>query len=179
MPTGCNTLTGERSRQTHEHPSRPRRHSTARQKRTRHGAANHHQRWSITRCAYHGAQSPNYEQVERGRAAHLRPQEGRLYSPRHDRRQRTDIVGEGVETTVSAMQISGVQGVAAIDAGNFASVNLPPCSELIIARDRGRVGREAGGDTGSALRCATDRADRRTAEGLCRLERCPPGGAEG
>ena len=41
------------------------------------------------------------------------------------------------------MQIAGLQGVAAIDAGNFASVNLPPCSELIIARDRGSVGRDA------------------------------------
>jgi hypothetical protein len=53
------------------------------------------------------------------------------------------VVGEGVETTASAMQISGLQGVAAIDAGNFASVDLPPCSELIIAPDRGKVGRDA------------------------------------
>lgn len=53
------------------------------------------------------------------------------------------IVGEGVETSASAMQIAGLQGVAAIDAGNFASVNLPPCSELIIARDRGKAGGKA------------------------------------
>ena len=53
------------------------------------------------------------------------------------------VVGEGVETTASAMQIAGLQGVAAIDAGNFASVDLPACSELIIARDRGNVGRDA------------------------------------
>lgn len=54
------------------------------------------------------------------------------------------IVGEGVETTASAMEIAGdLPGVSAIDAGNFASVVLPPCAELIIARDRGRVGRKA------------------------------------
>ena len=53
------------------------------------------------------------------------------------------LVGEGIETTLSAMSLSGHQGVAAIDAGNFASVELPPCSEIIIARDRDKAGRKA------------------------------------
>jgi hypothetical protein len=53
------------------------------------------------------------------------------------------IVGEGVETTASAMEIADLPGVAAIDAGNFASVVLPACAELIVARDCDKVGREA------------------------------------
>ena len=53
------------------------------------------------------------------------------------------LVGEGIETTLSAMVLSGYQGVSAIDAGNFASVVLPPCSEIIIARDRDKAGRKA------------------------------------
>ena len=53
------------------------------------------------------------------------------------------LVGEGIETTLSAMVLSGYQGVSAIDAGNFASVWLPPCSEIIVLKDRDNGGHKA------------------------------------
>jgi putative DNA primase/helicase len=53
------------------------------------------------------------------------------------------LVGEGVETTLSAMVLSGYQGVSAVDAGNCASVCLPPCREIIILQDRDEAGRKA------------------------------------
>jgi hypothetical protein len=53
------------------------------------------------------------------------------------------VVGEGVETTLSAMKYSGLPGVAALDAGNFCNVALPDCKEVLIARDRGTAGRKA------------------------------------
>jgi phage/plasmid primase-like uncharacterized protein len=53
------------------------------------------------------------------------------------------LVDEGIETTLSAMVLSGYQGVSAIDAGNFASVWLPPCSEIIVLKDRDNGGHKA------------------------------------
>lgn len=52
------------------------------------------------------------------------------------------LVGEGIETTLSAMVLSDYQGVSAIDAGNGASVWLPPCGEIIILKDRDKAGCE-------------------------------------
>lgn len=53
------------------------------------------------------------------------------------------IVAEGVETALSASQITGLPAIAALSATNFSSVHIPPYSELIIARDRGKAGRTA------------------------------------
>ena len=53
------------------------------------------------------------------------------------------IVGEGIETTLSAMQFTGLPGIAVLSATNMAAVTLPPCSEVIIAADNDAPGRAA------------------------------------
>ena len=53
------------------------------------------------------------------------------------------IVGEGIETTLSAMQLSGLPGIAMLSAKNMAAVTLPACSEIVIAADNDESGREA------------------------------------
>ena len=55
----------------------------------------------------------------------------------------TLVVGEGVETALSAMQLTGHPGAAFIDAGNATYAALPPSKKLIVARDRGEAGRAA------------------------------------
>jgi len=52
----------------------------------------------------------------------------------------TLTVGEGTETTLSAMEIAGLSsGIAAL--GNFESLTaLPPCSEVLIAADNDKPG---------------------------------------
>ncbi len=53
------------------------------------------------------------------------------------------LVGEGIETVLSAMQLTGLPGVAALSAGNLPKIQLPPCSEVIIAADNDPPGRDA------------------------------------
>jgi putative DNA primase/helicase len=54
------------------------------------------------------------------------------------------IVGEGVETVLSAMQITGLSGIAALSAKNLGNdVIPPPCSAILIAADNDKAGREA------------------------------------
>ena len=53
------------------------------------------------------------------------------------------IVGEGIETVLSAMEIAGLPGVAACSAANLPSVRLPACREVIIAVDNDDPGRKA------------------------------------
>ncbi|ESZ69538.1 hypothetical protein X727_16825 [Mesorhizobium sp. L103C119B0] len=45
------------------------------------------------------------------------------------------ILGEGIETVLSAMQISGFPGGAATSAGNMEKLRLPNAAEYIIAAD--------------------------------------------
>ena len=56
--------------------------------------------------------------------------------------ERALVVGEGVETTLSAMQLSGLPGIAAISATNMKSITLPKCREGIIAADADEPGRK-------------------------------------
>jgi len=53
------------------------------------------------------------------------------------------VVAEGIETALSAAQVTGLPAVAAVSAGNMAKVALPPCSEVIIAADNDKAGRRA------------------------------------
>ena len=60
----------------------------------------------------------------------------RCYGPvrgHHIALSRTDsdqplIIGEGVESTLSAMQVAGLPGISAINAGNLPHINPPPAS---------------------------------------------------
>ena len=56
---------------------------------------------------------------------------------------RAMIVGEGVETVLSAMQLTGLPGVAALSADGLKALSPPPCSEIIIATDHDGPGRGA------------------------------------
>jgi putative DNA primase/helicase len=53
------------------------------------------------------------------------------------------IIGEGVETALSAMQLTGLRGVATSGTANMAAVNPPRASELLIAADNDDPGRKA------------------------------------
>lgn len=53
------------------------------------------------------------------------------------------IVGEGIETVLSAMQISGFPGGAALSAGSMEKLRLPRASEYIVAADNDEPGRKA------------------------------------
>jgi putative DNA primase/helicase len=53
------------------------------------------------------------------------------------------VVGEGMESTLSAMQLAELPGVAALSANNMSAVRLPACKEVIIASDADEVGRKA------------------------------------
>jgi putative DNA primase/helicase len=53
------------------------------------------------------------------------------------------IVGEGIETTLSVCQLTGLPGIAALSAGNLPKIVPPPCLEIIIAADNDDVGRDA------------------------------------
>lgn len=51
------------------------------------------------------------------------------------------VVGEGIETTLSASEACGLPGLAAINAGNMAELIWPPSiRRLVIAPDRGAAG---------------------------------------
>jgi putative DNA primase/helicase len=53
------------------------------------------------------------------------------------------VVGEGVESTLAAMQLSRCAGIAAVSASNMPLVRLPRCGEVIIAADNDESGRKA------------------------------------
>lgn len=62
------------------------------------------------------------------------------------------IVGEGIETTLSAMQLAGrVPGIAALSASNMPSIRPPKCAEIIIAADADDVGRKAAAQLAARL----------------------------
>jgi putative DNA primase/helicase len=62
------------------------------------------------------------------------------------------IVAEGVETALSAMQITGLPGIAAIGTSGIKAIMPPACSEIIIAADNDEPGKEAA--TALAVRLA-------------------------
>ena len=62
------------------------------------------------------------------------------------------IIGEGIETAYSAMQITGFPGGAALSAGNLAKVHLPNAAEYIIAADNDGPGRKAAAALAKRLR---------------------------
>jgi putative DNA primase/helicase len=59
------------------------------------------------------------------------------------KKDRPLIVGEGVESTLSAAQITGLPAISALSAGNMKAIALPPSSEVIIAPDNDNAGNEA------------------------------------
>lgn len=75
------------------------------------------------------------------------------------------VVGEGVETTLAAMELSGYAGIAALNANNLKLFQPPSCSEVIIAADNDPPGLEA----------ADALARRLNAEGYVVRVAVPPG----
>ena len=61
------------------------------------------------------------------------------------------IVGEGIETTLSAMQLSDLPGIAALSASIMPAVKIPPCTSVIIAADHDDAGRKAAEQLASRL----------------------------
>ena len=53
------------------------------------------------------------------------------------------IIGEGVETTLSAMELTGLPGGAALGAESLEEAEPPACSEIIIAADNDKPGIKA------------------------------------
>jgi hypothetical protein len=53
------------------------------------------------------------------------------------------IIAEGIETALSAAQITGYPAIAALSATNMPTIVVPPCSEIIIAADNDQPGRDA------------------------------------
>lgn len=45
------------------------------------------------------------------------------------------VVAEGIETALSVERITGLQAIVACNAGNLGKINVPKCSEVIIAAD--------------------------------------------
>ncbi|RWQ57820.1 AAA family ATPase [Mesorhizobium sp.] len=62
------------------------------------------------------------------------------------------IVGEGIETVLSAMQISGFPGGAATSAGSMEKLRLPKAAEYIIAADNDPPGLKAAAALAGRLR---------------------------
>jgi putative DNA primase/helicase len=61
------------------------------------------------------------------------------------------IVGEGIETVLSATQILGFPGIAAMSATNLAKVRPPKCRDIIVAADNDAAGRKAAEDAACHL----------------------------
>jgi putative DNA primase/helicase len=61
------------------------------------------------------------------------------------------VIGEGVETTLSAMEILGCPGLAALNAGNLPKVSPPMVKEIVIAADDDEAGRKAAEDAARRL----------------------------
>ena len=53
------------------------------------------------------------------------------------------LVGEGIETVLSAMQITGLPGIACIGTTLMEAVEVPQCSEVIIVGDNDDPGEKA------------------------------------
>lgn len=53
------------------------------------------------------------------------------------------IIGEGVETTLAAMVLADLPGIAALSATNMPAVKVPPSASVIIAADHDKAGRKA------------------------------------
>lgn len=66
--------------------------------------------------------------------------------------ERPYILGEGIESVKSAMQITGLSGAAAISAGNLAKLRPPKAASYIIAADNDAAGREAAATLAERLR---------------------------
>lgn len=62
---------------------------------------------------------------------------------KHAHPEQPYILGEGIETVLSAMQITGAPGGAALSATNLPKADPPKCSEVIIAADADKAGVEA------------------------------------
>ena len=80
------------------------------------------------------------------------------------------IIGEGVESTLSAMQLAGNPGIAAMSASFMSSVRPPPCREIIIAADND--------ENESGLKAAAALAERLQFEGHQVRIAMPPRRAE-
>ena len=52
------------------------------------------------------------------------------------------VVAEGIETALSASQLTGFPAIAVLGADNYISITPPDCAELIIAADNDQVGKE-------------------------------------
>jgi putative DNA primase/helicase len=55
----------------------------------------------------------------------------------------TLVIGEGVESTLSAMQLSGLPGIAALSANGLAALRPPKAARYVIAGDNDDAGRRA------------------------------------
>jgi len=53
------------------------------------------------------------------------------------------VVAEGIETALSAMQLTGFPGIATLGTSGMKSLQVPKCSKVIIASDRGAPGQDA------------------------------------
>jgi putative DNA primase/helicase len=62
------------------------------------------------------------------------------------------VVGEGIETTLAAMQISGLPGIAALSASNLPTIRPPKCEKIIIAADNDNPGRHAAAQLAKRLK---------------------------
>jgi putative DNA primase/helicase len=63
------------------------------------------------------------------------------------------VIGEGIESTLAAMQISGgLPGIAALSAGGLAALRPPAAAEYIIAADNDDAGRGAAAALAERLR---------------------------
>jgi putative DNA primase/helicase len=60
-----------------------------------------------------------------------------------DKRLKTLVVAEGIETALSVRQITGLPVLAALSASNMSNVILPKAKEIIIAADNDQPGIEA------------------------------------
>jgi putative DNA primase/helicase len=81
------------------------------------------------------------------------------------------IVGEGIETTLSAMQASHLPGWAALSAGGLGKLVLPPvATHVIIAADNDEHGR--------GQRAAREAAERFMSEGRQVRVATPPGAGD-
>ena len=53
------------------------------------------------------------------------------------------LAGEGIETVLSAMQLTGYAGIATLGTSGMKNVRLPACSSVIVCADNGDGGQDA------------------------------------
>ena len=68
-----------------------------------------------------------------------------------DRPPESLLIGEGVETTLTAMQVTGWPGIATGGAGMMAQLNPPSCQRYIILAGNGDGGQQAACASASRL----------------------------